>query len=73
MSVAARLWDDEGFTVPGKPARSPQVAGVLLGRLHLTRAPHAEQVDGIREWLEHNHPSKSLIRSLERNGFGELV
>lgn len=42
------------------------MASQLLAQLHLLDASRQEQIDGVREWLMHNHASKSLTISLER-------
>ncbi|MDV7099695.1 hypothetical protein R4227_06005 [Gordonia amicalis] len=68
-----RLWDDDAFTPIGEEPPAPAFVGQLLARLRLEDAPKAEQIDGIRNWLANNKPHRSLIRSLRRRGFGDVL
>lgn len=66
MSISQRLWDDDAFVPAGEQTPPPAMASQLLAQLHLLDASRQEQIDGVREWLMHNHASKSLTISLER-------
>ncbi|MCG7633960.1 hypothetical protein MHN80_16745 [Gordonia McavH-238-E] len=73
MGISHRLWDDTVF-VPAREQRpEPAFVGQLLSSLHLEDAPRPRQAEGIRQWLQHNYPSKSLVLSLEKRGFGDLL
>ena len=69
----SRLWDDSVFLPAGAPIPAPHSLGALLVELNLFRASDAEKRAGIAVWLAENVPSDSLTRSLERNGYGDLV
>ncbi|ANA85321.1 hypothetical protein SEA_PHLOP_15 [Gordonia phage Phlop] len=73
MGISHRLWDDSVFVPAGEQAPEPAFVGQLLARLRLEDAPKADQVEGIRHWLETHDASKSLEISLERRGFTELL
>ncbi|QLF84063.1 hypothetical protein KNV15_gp15 [Gordonia phage Jambalaya] len=73
MSISHRLWDDSVFVPAGEQRPKPVFVGQLLSSLRLEDAPRARQAEGIREWLLYNEPSKSLVLSLDKRGFGDLV
>ncbi|WP_287001716.1 MULTISPECIES: hypothetical protein [Gordonia] len=51
----------------------PQTLGTLLIDLGLYQAVDAEQRAGVALWLKDHEPSKRLMRSIERQGFGDLI
>ncbi|AXH45495.1 hypothetical protein SEA_DANYALL_15 [Gordonia phage Danyall] len=73
MGISHRLWDDSVFVPAGEQHRKPVFVGQLLSSLQLEDAPRSRQVEGIRQWLLNNEPSKSLVLSLDKRGFGELL
>lgn len=73
MSYGNRLWDDKGFRSASSPRPQPQVASQLINRLGLSRCSRAEQERAIEGWLEANHPSPRLKKSLIRAGYGALL
>ncbi|MFC9982882.1 hypothetical protein [Gordonia sp. NPDC127522] len=73
MSSSHRLWDDSAFVAAGEQRPKPVFVGQLLSSLHLEDAPRSRQAEGIREWLLYNEPSKSLVLSMDKRGFGNLL
>lgn len=72
MSFEHRLFDDVGFAPAGTPEIIP-VVSILLERLGLEDAPHADKVTGIRSWLRVNTPTGSLLRNIERHGYADAL
>lgn len=68
-----RLWDDSIFLRPGEKPPAPAFVGQLLSRLRLEDADDTARRSGIREWLASHTPSRSLVLSLRRRGYGDLV
>ncbi|MEP9416615.1 hypothetical protein ABLE92_20085 [Gordonia sp. VNQ95] len=73
MGIGQRLWDDGVFVPEGDNTPQPVFVNALLARLGLLDAPRDKQESGIATWLQSNQPSKTLIISLERQGFGDLL
>lgn len=68
-----RLWDDRGFHPPGTRRPQPQVVAQLINNLGLSRSSKTDQKNAIKHWLETNHPSPRLTKSLIRAGYGPLL
>ncbi|MCH5641905.1 MULTISPECIES: hypothetical protein [unclassified Gordonia (in: high G+C Gram-positive bacteria)] len=68
-----RVQDDSVFLHSGEPRPAPQSLGALLACLRLDYADIAAQRAGLRRWLDDNEPSKRLMSSIERQGFGDLL
>lgn len=73
VGIEQRLWDDRVFVADDDKTPPPVFVNTLLSRLGLLDAPRDEQASGIATWLQSNQPSKTLIISLERQGFGDLL
>jgi hypothetical protein len=73
MEINERFYDESAFLPIGSPMPEPNTTGGLLNRLKLGSADHVSQSIGIAEWLRSHTPSASLVRSLRRRGFGDLV
>lgn len=61
--------------IPLRPrgAVQPTTVSSLLRTLHVKDAPFEKQRETVRVWLEDHTPGPTMVRSLERHGFGELV
>lgn len=61
--------------IPLRPrgAAQPSTVAVLLRTLHVRDAPFEKQFEAVRVWLQEHTPGPTMVRSLERHGFGELV
>lgn len=65
-------WDDD---IPLLPAGSvkPSTVSALLRKLGLATAPEDEKLAAIKGWLSANPPGETMLVSLTRAGYGELV
>lgn len=68
-----RLWDDRGFHPSRARRPQPQVVSQLINNLGLSRSSKADQRKAIKLWLETNHPSPRLKKSLIRAGYEPLL
>lgn len=51
----------------------PPSIHLLLRKLNVTDAPSSVQMSAVRKWLTSNEPGPTLVRSMRRNGFGDLL
>ncbi len=70
--LSAGLRNDPVFLRPGETI-DYYFTFQLLRHLRLRDATRAEQEAGIRDWLTTHEPHPTLVRSLDRNGFGDLL
>ncbi|QHD85577.1 hypothetical protein GR168_09430 [Gordonia sp. JH63] len=68
-----RLWDDSAFTPVGRTPQPPASLDALLADLGLGRADERERRHALSDWLANHEPSKRLVRSFERRGYGDLI
>ena len=68
-----RLWDDSIFLRPGEARPEPRSLGSLRVRLGLCGQDDATCRAGVAEWLKTNEPSESLVDSMKRRGYGDLL
>lgn len=66
-----RFTDDIPLKAPG--STQPTTVAVLLRKLHVKDAPFEKQNEAVRQWLKENRPGPTMTRSLERNGFRDLL
>lgn len=65
-------WDDD---IPLQPPGTvqPTTVAALMRQLGALSLSERKKTTMISRWLDHNKPSETLINSLRRNGYSELL
>ena len=65
-------WDDD---IPLQPLGTvqPTTVAALIRHLRVATLSDRVKTSMISQWLQHNTPSDTLINSLRRHGYGELL